>query len=146
MAFACTCALAALLAGGCTTEKWARAQPPQDISAVAPGTTRAQVEALLGKPKREWTTPLGVRYGLYHYDGGARADPSMHLLSLITVLTFGMPELFIASDKDPRGEPGSPERARNVAVSFDANDVVIGVFRDISEFAALPADGVVPQR
>lgn len=135
------CIVAAL--ANCTTERWTQDQPPQDITTARQGATRAQLEASLGAPRREWTTAMGVHYAVYAYDIGAKGDKASHLLSLITVLSFGLPELLLqGSDDDPRGHPGDAKRTRFLAVSYDAKGEVIGVFRDVGEFTQFPEDGV----
>ena len=141
---------AALALGGglasCTTEKMARGEPPQDLSPLKPGISRAEVQALLGSAVRTWRTPAGVEYSFYKYDAGVPGDPAAHFLTLITVLTFGLPELLEAAgaEKSDDVQPKDPARFRNVAVSYDSSGRALGIFRDVSDFAVLPADGLPP--
>ena len=133
-----------LLIAGCAVSKTLESTPGIDISAVRPGATRQQVEGLVGGPLREWTTRTGVRYRLYRYDAGI--EPSAGgagLVVFMDVITLGLFEVIEATSNSPwnlRGEKKEPL----LAVSYDAQEIVIGVFRDVGEFAELPEDGRVP--
>jgi hypothetical protein len=41
-----------------------------DITALQPGVTRANAEAILGSPVRSWTSPTSIRYATYEYYAG----------------------------------------------------------------------------
>jgi hypothetical protein len=140
--FATACGLA-----GCSSMlsvKMMNGQPGADLSAVRVGATRADVEARLGAPVRTWTTREGVEYWLYRYDGGVPPDPSAAFLVLIDVLTLGLPTALDQAMPETSAE--REQRMRWVAVSYDREGVVLGVFVDIGDFTALPADGRSPPR
>lgn len=107
-----------------------------------PGSTRAQTEATLGPPVREWTTSVGIRYTLYRYDAGVPPDPDMAVLTgIVDVGMLGA--LSAATALDEHGGLGPPRYAL-LAVSYGTDDRVLGVFEDVTEFTALPEDGRAP--
>lgn len=59
---------------GRTAARIAAGRSGADISSIVPGATRAQVEAIVGEPVREWITSAGVHYRLYRYDAGVAPD------------------------------------------------------------------------
>jgi hypothetical protein len=85
-----------------------------------------------------------VDYRLYRYDAGV--EPSAGgagLVIFMDVITLGLFEVIeSASDKgwNIRGEKKQPL----MAVSYDLQGIVLGVFKDVGEFAELPADGRAP--
>lgn len=126
--------------GGCAASKVAEGRPGVNLSQVVPGSTRAQVEAVLGAPVREWTTPVGIRYRLYSYDAGVPPNPDQAVLAgIFDVLMLG--SLSAAAALDDRGGLG-PSQQSLLAVSYGADDRVKGVFKDITEFSPLPDDGL----
>jgi stage V sporulation protein SpoVS len=131
------------LVSACAVAKSLERTPGVDLSAVKAGATRQQVEAVAGAPLREWTTPTGVRYRIYRYDAGI--EPSKGgaaFVGFMDVITLGLWEAMAPSDDamDLRG----PRRLALLAVSYDPQDTVIGVFEDVGEFAELPQDGRAP--
>lgn len=133
-----------LFIAGCAVSKTLESTPGIDISGIKAGATRQQVEAVVGGPLREWTTRTGICYRLYRYDAGI--EPSAGgagLIVFMDVITLGLFEVIEATSNSPwnvRGEKKQPL----LAVSYDAQDTVIGVFRDVGEFADLPEDGRAP--
>lgn len=132
--------LAAALSAGCVTQRMARGIPHEDLSAIRPGATLAEVEARLGPPVRRWSTPTGVEYRVYKYDAGVPPEPAAHLLTLISVLTFGLLEAALATD-DQAPSKDDPNRFGNIAVSYSDTGVVLGVFVGAGDFDRLPATG-----
>lgn len=131
--------------GGCAATKLARGTPGTDLRDIRPGSTRVDVEALLGNPARRWTSSAGVEYCLYPYDGGipgSTADAAT--FGFFDVISLGLWELFAATDPTFEAPPGSPRRRKNLAVSYDAAGIVLGVFPDVGDFTELPADGRAP--
>ena len=128
----------------CAVGKALERTPGVDLSPVKVGATRQEVEAVVGEPLREWTTQTGVHYRLYHYDAGI--EPSAGgagFVVFMDVITLGLWEAYDAvwpEQLDVRGE-----RKRSLlAVSYDPQGIVIGVFKNDGEFAELPEDGRPP--
>lgn len=135
--------VAVLSLGGCAVSEALHRDPGVDVSVVRPGATRAQVEAVLGQPQGEWVTAVGVRYRLYRYHGGTRPDPMQVTGAvLLEIATLGLVEAIRRMVPEPP-QLGTTKRPL-MAVAYDRDDVVIGVFDDIDRFAALPADGRSP--
>jgi hypothetical protein len=137
-------ALAALTAtSGCSVAESLRTEPGTDISSIQPGATRQQVEAVVGKPVRQWRTNLGVLYCVYQHYGGKDASYATATGQVfLNVATLGLAELLYQMDPEAmkRANEGEMKRAV-IAVSYDAQDTVLGVFSDFSQFAVLPPDG-----
>jgi len=125
---------------GCAVEsKLATGRPGVDISQIVPGVSRAQVEAIVGTPVREWTTTVGVQYRLYRYDAGVPPDPeSAALFGIFDVMSLGI--WSIASSNDPDAVL-PPSKQAWLAVSYESDDRVRGVFAKVTEFSPLPEDG-----
>ena len=134
------------IVGACAVSRASRGFAGTDLSEVRAGRTRAQIEAVLGAPLREWSTPAGVRYRMYRYDAGQpgnREDAAGILF--LDLISLGLVEVYAAAGIADFDEP--PERRmRNLAVSFGPDEVAIGVFGDVTEFERLPEDGVAPAR
>jgi hypothetical protein len=120
-----------------------RGQPATGLGGLEIGTSRAEVERHVGAPVRTWTTPAGVEYRLYLYDGGVPPDPAAAFLVPIDVLTLGLPTLL--NRVIPETAEERARCLRKVAVSYDQKGVVLGVFLDVGDFAVLPADGKAKQ-
>jgi hypothetical protein len=128
---------------GCTVHQALQGEPGQDLTTLRPGMTRSQLEAIVGKSDREWTTSEGVRYRLYRYDAGIPPSADQAGANvLMDVLSVGLFELFVLAD--PALQPG--HELQDLAVSYDRNDVVIGIFRKVVTSTALPADGRNPEK
>jgi hypothetical protein len=134
-------ALAALLLCACTARDALRGRPGTDLARVRPGATRAEVEQVLGEPKREWVTRSGVRYGQYAVDPGSPGNVGMAALNAgIFVATVGLYEALISADVVPPPTLKTP--MEDLAISYDSAEVVLGVFSAITEFTELPDDGI----
>ena len=132
------CAFVAL--AGCAVSQVAKGRPGRDLSAIAPGVTRAKIESIVDAPKREWTTNAGVRYRMYRYDAGvAPSGSDASAIAFIDVISLGLSEAYW----DGPTLLG-PSREAWLAVSYDAEDRAIGVFPDVTEFENLPEDGRAP--
>ncbi len=118
------------LGTGCSAVERAKGRPNVDSSSLAPGVPRADVEARLGAPVRSWVSAEGVRYSLYAFGTGVLADPTVVVRVVVScVLFLCLPELL-----------GTPKynADERVVVSYDANDVALGLF---DEHETLPTDG-----
>jgi len=138
---------AAMLLGGCAVGLAVRNEPGIDLSVIMPGvTTREAAEVVLGKPIREWTTALAVRYCIYSYYGGARPEyAGAATLLFLDVISLGLAELFYQLDPEvARDMAESGKRYPLVAVSYDTAGRVIGMFPEFDQFAVLPPDGRPP--
>jgi hypothetical protein len=114
----------------------AKGTPPVDASSLAPGVSRTEVEARLGQSKRNWTTAEGVRYSLYEFGPGVPPQPAdAIMMAMFSLYTLGLVEVIHAANPPP---PASEGDDFQVVVSYDANDVVLGLF---DEHETLPIDG-----
>jgi hypothetical protein len=133
----CMTALALLQA--CAIGSALSTQKGADISGIAPGAPRSEVERLVGAPQREWTTAAGVRYRLYSRLGDAPPDAGVAAawagMDIVTLGIIEMVPLFAKQNAYERRHP------HPMAVSYDKDDRVIGVFPNGTEFDELPADG-----
>ena len=129
---------------GCAVAKLAQGKPGADISRVKPGISMTEAEFHLGVPKREWTTRMGVRYRAYDYDAGVEGSMAdAAAFAFMDVCTVGLFELFYAIDP----LPDMPGRWRygHMAVSYDADGTVLGVFDQFGDFNRLPENGRKPK-
>ena len=136
-----------VLIAACAVSKPLERTPGVDLSPVKIGTTRQQVEAVVGDPLREWTTRRGVRYRLYRYDAGI--DPSAGGAAvelMMDIMTLGGYEAMHAASPE-EWTAWKVETQRKwplLAVSYDSQEIVIGVFKDVGEFDEFPEDGCGP--
>ena len=136
-----------VLIAACAVSKPLERTPGVDLSAVKVGATRQQVEAVVGEPKREWATRTGVRYRLYRYDAGI--DPSVGGATvelLMDIMTLGGYEALHAASPE-KWTAWKAETQRKwplLAVSYDSQEIVIGVFKNVGEFDRFPEDGRMP--
>ena len=142
--------IAALLCGavlalsGCSVAKMAKGESGTDLSPIRPGMTRAQAEAIVGPSVRDWQTPAGVRYCVYRYDAGTRADSGWLLgNAFMDVVSLGTWELLPLLSPNTNGHH-IQQLVGQIAISYDSSDVILGVFRDFGDFDALPANGLAP--
>lgn len=130
-----------VLVASCAVSKALESAPGIDLSPVKAGATRQEVEAVVGEPLREWTTRMGVRYRLYRYDAGI--EPSAGgagLVVFMDVITLGLFEVIEAAS--PAGWNIQGEKKQPLlAVSYDTQGIVIGVFKDVGELDDFPEDG-----
>ena len=123
--------LFAILGTGCNVVELAKGRPHVDSSSLAPGVPRAEVEARLGAPERSWVSADGVRYSLYAFGTGVLASPTDAVTAVMfDIYYLGLPELL--------GTPKYNADEFRVVVSYDANDVALGLF---DEHETLPTDG-----
>lgn len=131
---------------GCVAASLLETRPGRDISPVRADTPRAQVEAVLGAPLRQWLTANSITYCLYQYNGGLHADaPAAIGMALADVASLGICDLArLAADEQRKDQPdacpflrpcGKPAR---IIVSHTVDGTVLGTF---TETDALPADG-----
>lgn len=140
LAIACLIVFTTACLPGCTINHALKGEPGKDLSALKPGMTRTQVEQVVGQTEREWVTSLGVRYRLYRYDAGIPpSGDSAGANALMDVLSVGLFELFVLMD--PEMDVAKRE-IHELAVSYDKDDVVIGIFKDVRTNTTLPADGI----
>ena len=124
-------ALLAVHGTGCSVVELAKGRPFVDLSSLAPGVPRAEVEARLGAPERSWASAEGVRYSLYAFGTGVHPAPTEAVgAALLDIYYLGLPELL--------GTPEYNADEFRVVVSYDANDVALGLF---DEHETLPTDG-----
>jgi hypothetical protein len=130
--------LVAALVSGCSVGRALESGPRVQISSIKAGVTRAQVEERVGTPLEAWASPTGVQYCTYHY---VEYEPNLRAaagLVVMNVLTVGVFEVYVGEGIDVSHE----QRIATLAVSYDQNDVVLGVFPDIGERKDLPDDGL----
>lgn len=136
------------LLGGCSVTAALETEPGVDISSIAPGTTREHVEAIVGTPVKEWTALSNVHYCVYRYYGGKQ--PS-HINAtgrvFMDIATLGIGELvYLADAESAKRDREEGKTYPLLAVSYDAQNIVIGVFPEFTQFTALPPDGRAPAR
>ena len=106
--------------------------------------TLEQIEAVVGTSDREWVTSLGVRYRLYRYDAGIPPDKSdAGAILFLDIISLGMVEVMEAASD---GTFAGRREFRDLAISYDARDLAIGIFRDVDSARVLPEDGHNPRR
>ena len=122
---------------GCSVVKMAKGREGIDISEISPGIARSQVEKVLCKPIRCWTSSTNVHYCLYKYDAGRPPDyGEAAAAGFLDIISLGAWEIFEATSRDV--EVYYPATIAGLILSYDPNDYVLGVF---DEFAFLPPDG-----
>jgi hypothetical protein len=108
-----------------------------DISGIKPGISKIKVEENLGPSEREWWTSSGICYRVYVYDEGV--PPSIvdaAALIFLDVCSLGYWELNQTIDPLPERR-----KYKKMAVSYDASDMVVGIFDCYEDFDELPTDG-----
>jgi hypothetical protein len=130
---------------GCAVATLYRGKPGLDTTGVQPGASHADVEKIMGTPRREWTTQQGVRYRVYVYNGGVEGSVGDAIaFGIMDVISVGLFELFYAIHPMPDG--ASRKITERMAVSYDQSDSVIGVFDHFGDFNVLPDDGRAEDR
>ena len=136
------CVVLLTLLHACAVGSALSTQKGSDISSIVPGTARSEVERLVGAPFREWSTAAGVRYCIYSRLGDAPPDIGVAAAFVgMDVVTMGIVEmvpLFTKVDVYER------RHQHPMAVAYDSDERVIGVFANATEFDALPEDGKPP--
>ncbi len=127
---------------GCSVVEFAAGEKGVDVSTVQPGITRAEVEAVLGKPVRSWTSPTGVYYCTYVYDSGRPPSPSgAGATLLMDIISLGLWEVLVSLDAPHTSFNDVDRTTATVHISYDHQDIILGVF---GEFDELPPDGRSP--
>jgi hypothetical protein len=121
---------------GCFAVKLAKGENGTDVTGIQPGVTRANAEAILGPPVREWTSSTGIRYTTYYYDAGRPPNmPDAAAAGILDLITVGIFEFVVAINAKPWI---LDHHTDVVVISYDNRDVVLGIF---DEFDELPPDG-----
>jgi len=126
---------------GCMAASALKGKQGLDVSTFKVGLNKADVEEILGSPVREWLTSSSIHYCVYDYDAGvppSSAGAAGHIF--MDIATLGVWEIFGAFV----GLPEFRKRER-MAISYDADDIVIGVFDHFGDFDVLPVDGCAPE-
>jgi len=122
---------------GCTAASALKGKQGLDAGTVTVGMSKADAEQILGSPIREWVMSSGIVYRVYDYDAGvppSTADASACVF--MDVISAGLWELFLFFEPLPE-----LRKREQMAVSYDINGMVIGVFDHFGDFDVLPADG-----
>jgi hypothetical protein len=134
--------VASLALFGCAMQEVLHTEPGVDVTGLRPGIDRAEVEALVGAPRSQWTTTAGVSYSIYKYYAGKEASmEGAAVVGFFEITTLGLWEAMRAYNPTAFDFSDEGKRYAFLAVSYDSHNKVIGVFPNIHEFAALPADG-----
>ncbi len=126
-----------LFLSSCLAVSILNGKPGLDVSFIGPGISKGDVEKVVGPPKSQWKTSLGITYCVYKYDGGvlpSKADATA--IVFMDLITVGLCELFFAFEAFPENRVSD-----QMAVSYDVNDLVIDVFDHFGDFDELPANG-----
>jgi len=134
----------ALSTSGCAVARALNDEPGIDVNSVIPGASSMGVQSLLGDPLREWSTSEGIIYRVYNYDGGYKGNISeASAMLFLDIISAGLTEFIILLAPDalkPRHEK------LQMAVAYDKQDHVVGVFTDFSDFEELPKNGNPKER
>jgi hypothetical protein len=130
--------LAASMTSACSVRQALESQPGTDLSKIAPGASRGQVESVLGEPIKTLKTAEGVLYRTYFFREPTppRGDLALANAGLV-VVTFGMWEIVRTKSGYLENRP----RGNVLAVTYDGGDKVLDVFPDFNTLPALPPDG-----
>lgn len=122
----------------CSVAHSLHGKPGLDLASIRPGMTRSDVDAILGAPIRGWQSPSGIRYEVYKYDPGVPPNVGeAGFFAFMDVVSLGIWEIGMLSHDQPLIKP----QKKQIAISFDSEDRVLGVFPDFGDFDVLPADG-----
>ena len=143
-----------VMLSGCTLAHAIKGEKQTDINIrpIKPGMTKYEAEAILGSPSDEWQVPSGVTYRVYTYYAGSRYDTRYVLgVAVMDISSLGLFEAMVMPRQNADMIQGLEQRFKltrrdQVAISYDSNEVILGVFRDFSEFDALPGDGLPSTR
>ena len=138
------CLFALLFQSGCVTVAVLKGEPGKDVSSIKPGISKQGAEEILGSPMREWITPLDIHYCVYSYDAGippSVADAAAG--AFFDISSVGLFELYEATGLTKLHEQHKRMFRvwEKIAISYDANDTVVGVFHHLGDFDVLPDDG-----
>ena len=137
----------------CSANRYLTGLDIPNLAALQPGISKKEAEVILGKPERTWITDLGIEYDVYATYVGSKPRPgAAAALVLMDVGTVGVLET-VPAVMEKKCEESYPEHGKlyyecvtpiygmkmvNVLVSYDKNNVVLGLF---NEFDQLPLDG-----
>ncbi len=131
-----------LLQYGCATGYVIRDEPGKDVSAIKPGISKEEAENILGAPNRQWTTSLNIRYCVYRYDAGMKLSTSDKVaVVLFDIMTLGQFSLRQVMPPNVGATRLGPIATDKIAVAYDQNNLIVGVFDHFEDFDVLPADG-----
>ena len=126
----------------CAVGSALKTQKGTDVSAIVPGVARSEVERQFGAAQREWTTVAGVHYCVYSRLGDAPPDAGVAATWLgMDIVTMGIIEMVPLLAKNDVYER---RHQHPMAVAYDRDDRVVGVFPNATEFEDLPVDGRSP--
>lgn len=93
---------------------------------------------------REWSSPEGIIYRVYNYDGGYKGNVSeASAILFLDIISAGLTEFIILLVPDTF----KPKHEKlQLAVAYDKQDHVVGVFTDFSDFEELPKNGNPKER
>jgi hypothetical protein len=132
---------------GCTSAAALRGEEGKNTSAIQVGLSRSDAESILGSPVREWLTSENIRYCVYRYDGGVPPSDSDAIgYAFLNIMSAGLFEFYEATGMTKLSKPShdSPRRVwRQIAVAYDNQDRIVGVFDNFGDLDVLPADGRV---
>jgi len=139
------CSAILLLQFGCASVALLRGEQGKDISSVKVGLTRQEVENTLGTPEREWLTSEYIRYCVYRYDGGVPpSEGDAVTFAFLDIVSAGLFEFFEAVGESKLSKPSQDSLRRvwlKVAIAYDSNNRVVGIFDHFGDLDPLPADG-----
>lgn len=121
----------------CSAVELAEGKKGIDVSPFRPGASRVEVETIVGSAIREWVSEEGIRFALYEFDKGIPGSGAgAAAMVLMDIAMLGVWELFWLGVEDEAKH--GPHVMGRVLVSYDRNDIVLGLF---NEFDKLPSDG-----
>jgi hypothetical protein len=132
------------LNNGCTTVGALKGEEGIDISSIKPGMSKEEAERILGPPVRKWVTSDNINYCAYVYDAGIPPDAVNATAYFIsTILTWGLFDLYEATGlaKETQEFNEKSRTYRQMAIAYDANNIIINMFDNFSDFKELPSDG-----
>jgi hypothetical protein len=131
--------VALTMLAGCVVVRSILGEKGAEVGHIQPGTKRSAAEAVLGAPAEEWVSPAGVRYALYEYNAGIPPHYGDAMVAVaLDVVSFGVFEI-IAYNRTQGRHPGEYDRRKGkVVISYDAYQVILGIF---DESAEPPLDG-----
>ncbi|OPY86344.1 MAG: hypothetical protein A4E72_01685 [Syntrophus sp. PtaU1.Bin208] len=126
-----------LFLSGCMVASTLKGKPGLDVSSIRPGISMNEVNKVIGPPKSQWKTPLGITYCVYKYDGGVPPNKADAMaFAFMDIISLGMWEIVFTFQTFPEHRVSD-----QMAVSYDGNDLVIEVFDHFGDFDELPANG-----
>ncbi len=145
LAWGIICFFALLSQSGCVMAvATLKGEPGKDVSSIKPGISKQEAEDILASPSREWITPQGIHYCVYSYDAGI--PPSVGdaaFFAFFGIISGGLYDLYevtgVTHMDNTRKAMGRV--VEKIAISYDPDDTIVGVFDHFRDFDALPDDG-----